>query len=162
VSQDATNQALIRQGKLYPYASQVTLYRCPADASRAGDAPRVRSYAMNSWVGSRCMEQSAAGSGYRTFVRDSELAAAGPAKVWVVADEHEATIDDAWFLVTMDDSRPFASLPATRHEGGYGLNFADGHTEFFKLRAPASKGASGEVDAADPDWQRLKQATTVK
>src|SRR5512137_1651688 len=46
VSGDSTNKTLIRRGKFFPYASQVTLYRCPADPSRTGDAPRVRSYAM--------------------------------------------------------------------------------------------------------------------
>ena len=129
VSVDSTNKTLIRQGKLYPYGSQVALYRCPADPSRTGDEPRVRSYSMNSWMGSRYMEGYRNPNGYRTFVRDSELSAAGPARLWVITDEHELTIDDAWFLVTMDDSGPFASFPATRHAGSYGLNFADGHAE---------------------------------
>ena len=56
VSVDSTNKTLIRQGKFYPYASQVALYRCPADPSRTGDEPRVRSYSMNGWMGSRYME----------------------------------------------------------------------------------------------------------
>ncbi len=111
VSKDATNKTLIRQGKLFPYASQVTLYRCPADPSRTGGEPRVRSYAMNGWIGSRYMETYPRTRGFRTFVRDSELSAAGPATIWVINDEHETSINDAWFLVTMDDSRPFARLP---------------------------------------------------
>src|SRR4051794_40317871 len=32
---DATNQELIRHGKLFPYASQVSLYHCPSDLSQA-------------------------------------------------------------------------------------------------------------------------------
>ena len=152
LSVDSTNQTLIRQSKLYPYASQVTLYRCPADPSRTEDSPRVRSYSMNGWVGSRYMEDLSPATGYRTFVRDSELAAAGPANVWLISDEHEASIDDAWFLLPMDDSR-LASLPATRHQNSYGLNFADGHADFFKMRAEG---------AGQLDWQKLKQATTVK
>jgi prepilin-type N-terminal cleavage/methylation domain-containing protein len=162
VSDDSTNKTLIRQGKFYPYASQVALYRCPSDPSRTGNAPRVRSYSMNGWIGSRYMETYPRTNGFRTFVRDSELSAAGPSKLWVIIDEHEASIDDAWFLVTMDDSRPFASFPATRHEGSYGLNFADGHTEFYKLREPGAKIEEGKVSANDPDWQRLKQVTTIR
>src|ERR1039458_9112945 len=103
VSADSTNTAIIRQGKLFPYANQVDLYRCPTDPSRSNDEPRVRSYSMNSWVGSRYMETHPYHTGFRTFVRESELPAAGPAMLWVMADEHEASIDDAWFLVTMDD-----------------------------------------------------------
>jgi hypothetical protein len=162
VSGDSTNKTFIRRGKLFPYASQVTLYRCPADPSRTGDAPRVRSYSMNGWIGSRYMETYPRTNGFRTFVRDSELAAAGPAALWLITDEHESSIDDAWFLVTMDDSQPFASFPATRHEGSYGLNFADGHAEFFKLREPESRLAAGQISADNPDWQRLKSVTTIR
>jgi prepilin-type processing-associated H-X9-DG protein len=162
VSGDSTNKTLIRRGKFFPYASQVTLYRCPADPSRTGDAPRVRSYSMNGWMGSRYMESYPRTNGFRTFVRDSEVAAAGPATLWVIADEHESTIDDAWFLVTMDDSQPFASMPATRHGGSYGLNFADGHAEFYKLQESASRTTEGQVSASNPDWQRLKQVTTIR
>jgi prepilin-type N-terminal cleavage/methylation domain-containing protein len=159
---DSTNQTLIRQGKLFPYASQVSLYRCPADPSRTGGEPRVRSYSMNGWIGSRYMETYPQPKGFRTFVRDSELTAAGAAMLWVIADEHEASIDDGWFLVTMDDSRPFESFPGARHERSYGLNFADGHAEFYKLRDPKSQGVGMGVSASNPDWQRLKQVTTIR
>jgi prepilin-type processing-associated H-X9-DG protein len=117
---------------------------------------------MNGWIGSRYMETYPRTNGFRTFVRDSELAAAEPARVWVIIDEHESSIDDAWFLVTMDDSRPFASFPATRHAGSYGLNFADGHAEFYKLREPESEMAEGQISAQNSDWQRLKQVTTIR
>ena len=117
---------------------------------------------MNGWIGSRYMETYPRTGGFRTFVRDNEISAAGPATIWVLIDEHEATIDDAWFLVTMDDSRPFASFPATRHERTYGLNFADGHAEFYKLRDPKTLGAETQVGANNTDWQRLKQVTTIR
>ena len=162
VSADSTNTAIIRQGKLFPYANQVDLYRCPTDPSRVNETARVRSYSMNSWVGSRYMETHPHPSDFRTFVRDSELSAARPGMVWVMAEEHEASIDDAWFLVTMDDSRPFASFPATRHERSYGLNFADGHAEFYKLRDPETQQGNGQTSPANSDWQRLKQVTTVR
>jgi prepilin-type N-terminal cleavage/methylation domain-containing protein len=162
VGSDSTNLTYIRQGKLFPYASQVALYRCPSDPSRTGGAPRVRSYSMNSWIGSRYMEDYPRPSGFRTFVRDSELSGAGPATIWVIADEHEASIDDAWFLVTMDDSQPFASFPATRHERSYGLSFGDGHAEFYKLRDPKTQFVDGQVSRDNWDWQRLKQVTTIR
>ena len=161
----STNTWLIRLGKLFPYASQLALFRCPSDVSQTGGMARVRSYSMNSWMGSRLMEQSPRNGGYRTFVRDSELAAAGPARLWLFIDEHERGIDDGWFLVTMDDSQPFASAPAQRHSQGYGLSFADGHVELYRLRDPGSATlGSGAVQAspANADWLRLKQVTTVR
>jgi len=160
---DSTNQTYIRQGKLFPYAGQLATYRCPSDPARTQGRPRVRSYALNSWMGSRYMESYSGQKGFRTFVKDSELAAAGPANLWSLTDEHEASIDDGWFLVTMNDSQPFASFPATRHQQGYNLNFADGHAQVFKLRDPNSQfpGKQG-VSAKNSDWLRLKQVTTIK
>ncbi len=159
----STNQTYIRQGKLFPYASQLATYHCPSDPSRTQGMPRVRSYAMNGWMGSRYMESYSGQKGFRTFVKDSETAAAGPANLWSLTDEHEASIDDGWFLVTMNDSQPFASFPATRHQQGYNLNFADGHAQVFKLRDPNSQFPVRQgVSAKNSDWLRLKQVTTTK
>lgn len=160
----ATNTTLLRQGKLFPYASQPRLYLCPADAVVVPNyGPHVRSYAMNSWIGSRTMEAGGtAARSFRTFVKDAEFAAAGAALLWLMADEHEATIDDGYFLVTMDDSRPFASHPAFRHQRGFALNFVDGHAESWKLRDPASaQGSQAQVGSRNTDWLRLKQVTTA-
>jgi prepilin-type N-terminal cleavage/methylation domain-containing protein/prepilin-type processing-associated H-X9-DG protein len=163
VAGDSTNQLFIRQGKLFPYASQVGSYRCSADSSQTAGIPRVRSYSMNGWMGSRYMANYPRTSGFRTFVRESELAAAGPANLWLLIDEHEGSIDDSWFSVTMDDSRPFESFPATRHSQGYGLNFADGHVEKFKLRDGNTHWQEGvQVSSKNLDWQRLKQVTTIR
>jgi len=162
VAGDATNAALLRQGKLFPYANQPGVFRCPADPARTAGVPHVRSYAMNSWIGSRQMEAQQRQTEFRTFVRDSELAAARPSGLWVVADEHERSIDDGWFLVTMDDSRPFDSFPATRHRRGYALGFADGHVEVFKLRDPETDFPQGRISPTNSDWLRLKSVTTVR
>jgi prepilin-type N-terminal cleavage/methylation domain-containing protein/prepilin-type processing-associated H-X9-DG protein len=159
---DATNLALIRQGKFFPYASHPALYRCPADSSVANGLPRVRSYSMNGWVGSRYMDQGNYGGGFRTFVREGELAAAGAARIWLITDEHEASIDDGWFMVTMNDRQPFASFPAIRHGHGYSLAFADSHVETYRLRQTDAAMVAGQISPANPDWQRLKQVTTIR
>jgi len=163
---DATNLSLIKQSKLFPYANHVGTYHCPADLSKASGSPRIRSYSMNGWMGSRSMEDNSARAGFRTFVRENELAAARPSMLWVILDEHEASIDDGWFLVTMDDSRPFASFPTMRHQHGYALNFGDGHVESTKLRDPSSQAFDSfqdpQISSRNSDWLRLKQITTVK
>ncbi len=162
---DATNANLLRQGEFFPYANNISLYHCPADSSRMAGKERIRSYSMNGWIGSRRMEMDSGYSSarsFRTFVRETEINSAGPAGLWLIVDEHESTIDDGWFLVTMDDSRPFASAPAARHEHGYGLNFADGHAESYRLRDPGSPGIGAQVSPKNSDWIRLKQVTTVR
>jgi prepilin-type N-terminal cleavage/methylation domain-containing protein/prepilin-type processing-associated H-X9-DG protein len=159
----ATNQAIIRQGKLFPYVLNPAVYHCPADTTRVGGTPSVLSYSMNGWMGSRTMDsrtQAGNGSTNRTFVRDAELTViAATSRLWVLADEDASTLNDGWFLVTMDDAQPFASFPGMRHQRGGGMNFADGHTEVFKLRSPDS-APGNQVSPANPDWLQLKQITT--
>ena len=162
---EATNTALIRQSKFFAYAGNVGVFHCPTDLStdlRRG--PRVRSYAMNSWMGSRAMESYRQSIGYRTFIKDTEFAVAGASSLWLLADEHELSIDDGRFLVTMDNTRPFASFPATRHRRGYGVNFVDGHALIFKLLDPTTQLSDQGYAAISPrntDWIRLKQMTTI-
>ena len=162
----STNTALLRAGKLFPYLGNPGVYQCPADPSTAFGYKRARGYSMNCWVGSRAMESLGGVNAYRTFVKDNELAAAGPATIWEIMDEHENSIDDGNFLVNMNDYLPFQSFPAVRHEHGYALNFGDGHVERFPLTDPntMAPGSSGNYSNALPtnkDWIRLKQFTTV-
>ena len=160
----STDPTYLRRGFLFPYVNQPSTYWCPADPAETAGRPRVRSYSMNGWLGSRYMETYPGQQGYRTFVRESEFATAGPASLWTMIDEHELSIDDGWFLVTMDDSRPFASFPATRHRRAYAWNFADGHADLSRLRDPDTPMAPGPkpVKPQNADWIRLKQATTVQ
>jgi prepilin-type N-terminal cleavage/methylation domain-containing protein/prepilin-type processing-associated H-X9-DG protein len=162
---DSINSLLIQQGKFFPYASKLGTYRCPADNTHTSGTLHVRSYAMNSWMGSRYMETQPGESGFRTFVRESELAAAGPANLWLVAEEHPATLNDGWFQMTMNDSQPFASAPALNHPRGFNWNFGDGHAEHFRLRGGLAfrDGQQTTVIAKDnPDWLRVKQVTTTR
>ena len=122
---------------------------------------------MNSWIGSRYMSsvgpQYAYGEpGYRSYVKESETAVMGAASLWVIIDEDAATIDDACFLVTMNDSAVFVSLPANRHQRGYNLSFADGHVDHYILRDPTSLSpAQYLLSPKNPDWVKLKQVTTT-
>jgi prepilin-type N-terminal cleavage/methylation domain-containing protein len=169
LASDSTNQTLIRRGELFGYASNAGIYQCPADPSQTGGLPRVRSYSMNSWIGSQLMESEsryAANSpaAYRTFIRESDLATRGPNELWLLIDEHEVTIDDGWFMVTMDDSQPFASSPASRHSHAYGLAFVDGHSQVHKLRDPSSWALPVQraILPSNPDWIKLKEITTSR
>jgi prepilin-type N-terminal cleavage/methylation domain-containing protein len=158
-----TNQAIIRQGLLFPYVVNPAVYHCPADMTQTGGVPRVLSYAMNGWMGSRTMNQGTSyGPAYRTFVRETELTViAATSRLWVLADEDPSTLNDGWFLVTMDDAQPFASFPGIRHHHGCGINFADGHTEIFKLHSPDSVPGT-PISPTNSDWLLFKQMTTER
>jgi hypothetical protein len=167
----ATNALPIEIGELFPYAPQAGAYHCPADAIVGEGLPRVRSYSMNSWIGSTEMDALEEQNPFRVFLKDSDLAAGMPSAIWVHIDEHPASLDDGWFEVTMNDSMPFVKLPATRHENAYVLNFADGHVDIYHLRTPVTQipevQASAftqfnplEIPASNTDWIKLKQVTT--
>jgi prepilin-type N-terminal cleavage/methylation domain-containing protein len=158
-----TNQSIIRQGLLFPYTVNPAIYHCPADTTVSNSLSAVLSYSMNGWMGSRTMnlpDMTSQNQSYRTYVREAEIAAiGGTSRLWVLADEDPSTLNDGWFLVTMDNRQPFASFPGIRHQHGCGLNFADGHTQIFTLRNPNS--VPGHViNANNPDWLLFKQMTT--
>jgi prepilin-type N-terminal cleavage/methylation domain-containing protein len=163
VNDQATNTLYLRQGTLFPYTTQPNVYRSPADQSRFGGVPRIRSYSMNGWIGSRDMERQTqyGGGSFRTFVRESEVAVAGPSRIWCTIDENELGIDDGWFLVTMNDYQPFASFPASHHQNGYCLSFCDAHVERYKLHDSGSARYEPQVSPKNVDWIRLKQVTTI-
>src|SRR5262249_6478199 len=77
IGAQATNELYLRQGLLFPYASQLNLFHCPADSSQSGNRLRTRSYSMNGWMGTRYMESRQ--TRYRTFVKENEIGAAGTA-----------------------------------------------------------------------------------
>lgn len=168
ITTQATNTMLLRYGELFPYTTQIALYHCPGDRSQVQGTPRVRSYSMNCWMGSSYMTTGfgttnavAPEPGYRTFVTGSQMAILGTSSLWTIADENEVTIGDPWWLVTMDNSDPFASFPATRHSRGYNLSFADGHVERWNLLDRNTVSPSVPVVSGNSDWVKLKQASTI-
>jgi prepilin-type N-terminal cleavage/methylation domain-containing protein/prepilin-type processing-associated H-X9-DG protein len=161
VPKQATNIALLEQGELFPYMTQPAIYHCPADLSVSGGIPRVRSYSMNSWIGSREMTSQWFESGYRTFVLENETTLMGTSTLWLMADENELTIQDPWWLVTMNNSEPFVRFPATRHSRGYNLSFVDGHVERWSLYSTNTTSPAGQVSINNSDWIRLKAFTTT-
>ncbi|HUC83947.1 MAG TPA: type II secretion system protein [Candidatus Acidoferrales bacterium] len=162
----STNQSLILQGLIFPYVRNTAIYRCPADTSMTNGAPVILSYSMNGWMGSRTMNEEEPDAqqlydlNYRTFVRESEITViGGSARLWVLSDEDPSTLNDGWFLVTMNNSQPFASFPGIRHRHGSGMIFADGHADVFKLRDPGSIPGA-KISSGNTDWILLKQMTT--
>ena len=157
-SRYSTNQAGIKQGLMYSYVgNNLKLYRCPGDLVEFLGQTVYLSYSMNGWMGGRTMNPNL---GYRTFVREAEINSIGAAsRLWIMADEDESTMGDSYFNVPMDDSKPFASFPGIHHSHGAGLNFADGHTEIFKLRDPGSIPGK-PISPLNSDWLLFKQMTT--
>ncbi|HUA37025.1 MAG TPA: prepilin-type N-terminal cleavage/methylation domain-containing protein [Candidatus Sulfopaludibacter sp.] len=163
---DSTNVLCDELGTFWPYNKSLAVYHCPADPSRTGGLPRVRSYSMNGWIGGTHAYSGIFGvSGatfFRVFIKDTDVRY--PSRTWYLIDEHENSINDGFFWVDMTSTRPFADFPATRHNRGYGLSFVDGHSEIYILRDGRSRWpVPGNVNVPpNPDFYKLQSVTTIR
>jgi prepilin-type N-terminal cleavage/methylation domain-containing protein/prepilin-type processing-associated H-X9-DG protein len=157
---DSINPNALRLGALFPYSKAIEIYRCPADRSQAEGTLRVRSYSINGWMGGRPL---AGQDQYRLFLKASDIVSPGPSRAVVVIDEHENSINDGWFAVDMNGTRGFLDAPASRHDGGYTLSFADGHVEFWRLRDARTRSWTRLPIPNNPpneDWARLSSVAS--
>ena len=177
---DATNTALLigeAPGRLARYAKAAGIYKGPGDHSwieLGGQRwPRVRSYAMNEWMGNYHFK-NAVNDPWFYFTRLSEIQKPSPSMAWVLIDEHEDWIDDGQFYVgaipPADTTSLLRSLPSARHNRGAMLSFVDGHVERHQWKdkrvlEPVTRRvlASGVALPGSPDYEWLIERTgTVK
>jgi prepilin-type N-terminal cleavage/methylation domain-containing protein/prepilin-type processing-associated H-X9-DG protein len=153
-NKDNTNTALILASVLGPYTKNPSVYRCPADQSSVPAlGPRVRSVSMNAFVigtgnGGGYLDQFPA---YRRYKRTTDFLR--PATIWVIIDESEDSVNDAFFGVNMNSTK-ITDRPASYHGRAAGLSFADGHSEIHKwvdgwAAAPVPKGSYYAVNSLD-------------
>jgi prepilin-type N-terminal cleavage/methylation domain-containing protein len=164
---DSTNVLCDQQGTFWPYNKSLAVYHCPADLSKTGGVPRVRSYSMNGWIGStHAWDTSFFGTPgavfFSTYLKDTTVKS--PSKTWYLIDEHEKSINDGFFWVDMTSTRPFADLPATRHDRAYGLSFVDGHSDIYPLKDGRTRWPKpGNINVPpNPDFHKLQSVTTVR
>jgi prepilin-type processing-associated H-X9-DG protein len=152
---DNTNTALLTGAALGPYLAQSSAsYHCPSDAvlsaiqQSAGWLNRARSYSMNASIGDAGeITQGGVNTnnpGYIQFFKASSVPAA--AQIFVFMEEHPDTISDGYFL-NKAYPREWIRLPASYHNGGANISFADGHAELHHWQDAATKPPS-EPDAA--------------
>ena len=95
--------------------------------------------------------------------RFSQIRDPAPAGAILFVDEHEGSIENARFVVSPRGSSVWVDFPATRHQNGGVLTFADGHAEQIRwlepgtLQAGKSKGWIQGVSAGSKnrDLQRF-------
>jgi prepilin-type N-terminal cleavage/methylation domain-containing protein/prepilin-type processing-associated H-X9-DG protein len=149
---------------LSPYLPSKLLYHCPADnyidtRAGAGKATHVRSYSMNSAVGSTWNSFYANGSpalgapvgggwlsgasyngmpatvAYLTYNKLSSFTRPGPANTWVTMDENPETINDPSMAVSAlaaPGATYLVDFPGGNHASAAGMAFADGHSSVHK------------------------------
>jgi len=138
--QDATNEFLLTDPKrslFGPYLKATDIYKCPADRTKGTQgtlkAPRVRSYAMNVYVGwsepaYRGLPES---TRYTVFKKLSLINTPSPANLLLIEEVHPDSICRPFFGTYMapGTQAAFYHYPASYHQRSGVNSFADGHVE---------------------------------
>ena len=143
---------------LSPYVPNKNVYHCPADNyidPNAGRKVHVRSYSMNSAIGTVFSSQStvtpagspvgggwltgasynASQTAWRTYGKMNAMTVPGPANLWVTMDENPYSINDGSLAISAAASTGATYLidyPAGNHHQSAGIAFADGHAIVHK------------------------------
>jgi prepilin-type N-terminal cleavage/methylation domain-containing protein/prepilin-type processing-associated H-X9-DG protein len=165
-SPENTNADFVRSGKLAIYVNNnVTVYKCPCDASVAQNGPRLRSLSMNALVGDPMISPNRFNPSWCQFLKISQFPA--PANFYVFLEEHPDTINDGYFVNTWDDLK-WGNLPASFHADAANISWADGHVERHHwgadtVRPPVKGGAGGGlIPSPTTDYVWLREHTSFK
>jgi prepilin-type processing-associated H-X9-DG protein len=150
---------------LSPYVTNKAVYHCPADnfIDPQSHQVHVRSYSMNSAVGTMWYSSSAYTAGgpplgspvqggwlngnaynsrqttWLTYGKMSSFSRPGPANTFVIMDENPYSINDGSIVISAaatPGNTFIIDFPAGNHNGAAGISFADGHVIIHKWLDP--------------------------
>jgi prepilin-type processing-associated H-X9-DG protein len=143
ISDDSTNLAYIRNGRLYDYNKSPAIYKCPSLNGTMLDGVSgnslVRSVSMNGRMGEAVagdtsilgpLEDTSAffGTDYPPITTFSEINSPYSSEALVFIDESLNTVDDGFFPLQLNHGATvWQNSPTARHSHGATLSFADGH-----------------------------------
>jgi prepilin-type processing-associated H-X9-DG protein len=163
---EATNEAFLINGMLYPYNKSLKIYRCPTDPSFFKSMgikyPTVRSYSIQGQMNSNAELNDPL---YFPMNRKySDIKGPPPARCMVFVDEE--SVDDGYFWVEVTNTKVWHNIPASRHSNGSNFSFADGHSEHWKWLEANTLTLKGwdrpAVQPFDRDLQRVKNAYATR
>jgi prepilin-type N-terminal cleavage/methylation domain-containing protein len=154
------------------YLHSTKIYLCPTDESTVTvnhqTFPRLRSYALNAYLGWVGDWDTRLSSSYKVFKRHSELVPPAPSGVFVFQDVNPKSICWPFFGVQMAQES-FFNFPNSSHSQGGIISFSDGHVDFHRWRDKRT------IDAYSPDYHKhrdyspnnqdlfwLRERTTVR
>jgi prepilin-type processing-associated H-X9-DG protein len=175
------NSSNISTGPLYVYNKSPGIYKCAADKSIVRDGsdgtsiPRNRSMSMSVY-----MNWDDRGGTYSAYCwkKMAAIVRPGPSQAFVFVDEHQNSISQNGFFVSDPDKLlifgtplwTWITFPATRHNNGATISFADGHAEKWRWKEAntATIGSQSPwlfgkpTQAGDRDLARFHQAIPEK
>jgi prepilin-type processing-associated H-X9-DG protein len=173
-----------RYSALGPYSRDPVLYRCPADPStlRFGgtSVPRPRSCSANQAVGTKSDGFSpadgpwldgafghTANRTWYTYGKVTDVIRPSPSRLWILIDEDEFSINDGGFGLSMRQPGEWIDWPATRHDTGATIAFADGSAEMHRWKDSRTPVRNGNVNrrsvpgSVDLLWLQERTTTLV-
>lgn len=185
---DFTNTVILsdpRRSLLSGYLTGLPkVFRCPANrlAQRITglNSPQARNYALNGAVGTNPYRPGKvavdgpwldgvhghlAGMRWHTYAGPSAVVAPAPAELFTFLDEEPYSVNDGSFAMTMA-SAEWLDWPATHHEGGGTLAFADLHVDHRRWQDSRTKVTGTSVIRRpvpnSPDYLWLQQRTSAR
>jgi len=170
-----TNSAYMldsRYALFAPYIKTTQVYVCPTDRPTVtvnGRAyPKIRSYALNCYLGWSGPLDSRISSAYTIFKKHSQLVARMPAGVFLFMDVHPESI--CWpYLGMRMDRESFFNFPNSSHNRGAVISFADGHVETHRWTDARTVAAQStryhshdDFSPGNRDLVWIKERTTVR
>lgn len=175
----------IINGLLYPYNHSLGIYKCPADKRTSNfpltsGSPTIRSMSMNAWMGALIVGSTddgpdsvtpfdAGGPPMIEVTTDSILNAlpGGPSQYWMYIDENPYSINDGWFVCSLNTPTTWWDIPASYHDKAGGLSFADGHAEIkqwtdssvLNLKSAPSPSVYFDLNSGDLEWLRTRTSS---
>jgi prepilin-type N-terminal cleavage/methylation domain-containing protein/prepilin-type processing-associated H-X9-DG protein len=169
---DATNLALIKNGRLYTYGSSIDIYRCPADNKNppglnTKGMRRTRSYSLEGRMGGDDPDSGwVLGTQHPMRKTLGGIITPGPSEALVFIEESYLSIDDGYFAVKgPEDVSEWQSSPSIRHGKSCALSFADGHAEIWRWVSLREQkvGEPTKLNGLDTttDLQKLQRAVAI-
>jgi type II secretory pathway pseudopilin PulG len=172
-----TNPAGYLTNCLAPYvAGDLKVYKCPGDTIPSDNGQRMRSVGMNGQMGAFYTSGgNGYNSGWRVYVKVSDLNKPSPAMAWVFCDESMYTLNDGFLQMNLN-SPDYPDIPAAYHGGVNCFSFGDGHVEAHKwkwkgatgvglMNCPYAYGYTGShwgSSVQDKDWLWLQARSSVR
>jgi prepilin-type N-terminal cleavage/methylation domain-containing protein/prepilin-type processing-associated H-X9-DG protein len=169
INTQATNVENIKAGLFFRYNSAPAIYHCPTDfttidggrGQTVGNKLRVRSYSMSGQMNGTPDYQAgfAFPNHYRDNRKDSDILYPAPSSAMTFIHEDGLSIDDGFFDVPAERSQ-WGNWPASIHNNGTVLAFADGHAEYWKWQDARTSKIKLYLTATpnNPDLQRIQAA----
>jgi len=153
------NPTNIQRSAFFPYNTTIAIYHCPSDVSTVSNTTilRFRSYGMSyPWM------NGDPGFFVEISKKETDIVHPTTSRASVLWDEEENSIDNGGIGIYPAGNWAWWNWPASRHNLGCNMSFADGHVEHWKWRGPwVFKFTSYGASTPPQDYDLARMQATV-